>query len=112
MPSPSRKKKREETKSNEELALIGAMNSNYNLMHPMLDAENVRVRNPLTGLDPTFRTDSDSFRDLIGDLCKKGLDIKLAREFDFFADNYNPKWAIVKDFAMSNHPQTEGNLKL
>ena len=101
MPAPSKKKRREETKSIEELALLSAINSDYNLMHPMVNAEYVRVRNPLTGLDPSFKTNEDSFRELIQELCKKGLTKKLTREFDEFAQNHDPKWNTVKDFAMT-----------
>ena len=100
MPAPSKKKKREETRTLEELALLSAMNSEYNIMHPMVDANYVRVRNPLTGRDPLFKTDSNSFRELIVQLCEKGLDIKLAQEFDFFAKKYDLKWNAVKNFAM------------
>lgn len=101
MPAPSRKKKREETRSNEEIALTSAINSEYNIMHPMIDAEYVRVRNPLTGLDPSFKTNSESFRNLILELCNKGLDKKLSREFDEFSANYDSKWSFIKEFAMS-----------
>ena len=101
MPPPSRKIRREETRTLEELALLSAMNSEYNIMHPMVDANYVRVRNPLTGRDPLFQTDSNLFRELIMQLCEKGLDIKLAREFNEFAQKYDPKWNEVKDFAMA-----------
>ena len=100
MPAPSKKKRREETKSMEELALLSAMNSEYSIMHPMVDANYVRVRNPLTGRDPLFKTDSNSFRELIVQLCEKGLNIKLAQEFDFFAKKYDSKWDAVKNFVM------------
>ena len=105
MPALSRKRKREETRTLEELALLSAMNSEYNIMHPMVDANYVRVRNPLTGRDPLFQTDSNLFRELIMQLCEKGLDIKLAREFDEFSVKYNTKWSSIKEFAM--RPATE-----
>ncbi len=103
MPAPSRKKKREETRTNEELALLSAINSDYNLMYPMLDAEHVRLRNPLTGKDPLFKTNSNSFREMIVQLCDKGLDKKLSKEFDLFAEKYDSKWAQIKKFAMPNN---------
>ena len=100
MPAPSKKKKREETRTLEELAVLSAMNSEYNIMHPMVDAEYVRVRNPLTGLDPSFKTNSESFRNLILELCGKGLDKKLSKEFDEFSVNHDSKWSSIKEFAM------------
>ena len=103
MPTPSKKKKREETRSFEELSLLSAMNSEYSIMHPMLDAEHVRLRNPLTGRDPLFKTNSDSFRKMIVELCDKGLDKKLSKEFDLFAEKYDSKWAQIKKFAMPNN---------
>lgn len=101
MPAPTKKKKREETRSNEEIALLSAMNSEYNIMQPMANAEYIRVRNPLTGKDPSFKTNEDSFRELIQYLCEKGLTKKLEREFDEFALKHNPKWAMVKEYAMT-----------
>jgi len=100
MPAPTRKKKREETRTLEELALLSAMNSEYNIMHPMVDANYVRVRNPLTGRDPSFKTNSESFRNLILELCDKGLGKKLSKEFDEFSVNYDSKWSLIKEFAM------------
>lgn len=100
MPAPTRKKKREETRTLEELALLSAINSEYNIMHPMVDANYVRVRNPLTGRDPSFKTNSESFRNLILELCGKGLDKKLSKEFDEFSANYDSKWSSIKEFAM------------
>lgn len=101
MPLPIKKKKREETKTLEEQALLSAMNSEYNLMHPMINADYVRVRDPLTGLDPSFKTDSESFRELIQELCQKGLTKKLNREFDEFTQKHNSKWAEVQQFVMT-----------
>lgn len=100
MPAPSKKKRREETKSMEELALLSAINSEYNIMHPMVDANYVRVRNPLTGRDPSFKTNSESFRNLILELCDKGLDKKLSKEFDEFSVNHDSKWSSIKEFVM------------
>ena len=107
MPAPSKKKKREETRSNEEIALLSAMNSEYSIMQPMADAEYVRVRNPLTGKDPSFKTNEDSFRELIQYLCEKCLTKKLEREFDEFALKHNPKWAMVKEYAMTTDTETD-----
>jgi len=101
MPPPMKKKKREETRGNEEIALLSALNSEYNIMQPMADAGHIRVRNPLTGKDPSFKTNDDSFRELIQYLCEKGLTKKLEREFDEFALKYDPKWIQVKEFAMT-----------
>ena len=72
-------------------------------MYPMVDAEHVRLRNPLTGKDPLFKTNSDSFREMIVQLCDKGLDKKLSKEFDLFAEKYDSKWAQIKKFAMPNN---------
>ena len=107
MPPPTKKKKREETRSNEEIALLSAMNSEYNIMQPMVDAEYIRVRNPLTGKDPSFKTNEDSFRELIQYLCEKGLTKKLEREFDEFALKHNPKWAMVKEYAMTTDTEMD-----
>ena len=108
MPAPSRKKKREETRTLEELALLSAMNSEYNIMCPMVEANYVRVRNPLTGRDPSFKTNSESFRNLILELCDKGLDKKLSKEFDEFSTHYDSKWSSIKEFAMG--PVTKSSM--
>lgn len=107
MPPPSRKIRREETRTVEELRLLSAMNSTSNIMIPMVDAAHVRVRNPITGLDLHCKTDSDSFQELIKQLCDKGLRAKLDKEFDEFAVKYDSKWALVKQFAMPSVVETQ-----
>ena len=66
-------------------------------MHPMFNAEHVRLRNPLTGRDTVFETNSDSFREMIVQLCDKGLDKKLSKEFDLFAENMTPSGPRLKN---------------
>jgi len=102
MPGLSKKKKREETKTTEELLLQGACNSNYTLMQPMINAEYVRIKNPVTGLSSVFKTNSESFREFISELCGKGLGNKLSSEFDLFASKYDIRWAEIKQFTMQN----------
>lgn len=75
-------------------------------MQPMADAEYVRVRNPFTGKDPLHKTSESSFRELIQFLCKKGLAKKLECEFEEFILKYNPKWAVVKEYAITVNNET------
>jgi hypothetical protein len=107
MPPPSRKIRREETRTAEEIRFITALNSGSTTMIPMVDAAYVRVRNPITGLDLHCKTDSDSFQELIKQLCDKGLRAKLDKEFDEFALKYDSKWALVKQFAMPSVVETQ-----
>jgi len=108
MPGLVRKKKREETRTTEEVLLQGAVNSNYTLMQPMVDAEYVRIKNPVTLLSPVFRTDSESFRAFVQQLCAYGLSGKISSEFDEFELKYDARWAEVKKFAMHEELLTEG----
>jgi len=100
MPGLIKKKKREETRTTEEVLLQGAANSNYTLMQPMVNAEYVRIKNPLTLLSPVLKTDSESLREFVQQLCAYGLSSKISSEFDEFELKYDAKWAQVKKFAM------------
>ncbi len=92
MPSKVQQK---DTRTPEQIAIESARNSNYNILIPMIDAAYVRVKNPITGKDPHFSTADSAFFDLYKNLSDIGLQEKLDKELQYFADNYNPAWNDV-----------------
>jgi hypothetical protein len=84
-----------DTRSPEEIAIQSAANSNHHIMIPMVNAAYVRLRNPLTGKDHHLSTNEPSFFEMIYELSQKGLKEKLMSDFNYFADNYDPKWRNV-----------------
>ena len=102
-----------DNRTSEEIALQAAMNSHYNLITPMVNAEHVRFTNPLTSKDSHFSTTDPAFFELYYNLSQKGLRKKLDTELKYFADNYNPKWNnvisnIEKYFSEKNLATNEG----
>lgn len=84
-----------ETRSPEEIAIQSAINSSYHSMHPMVDAAYVRLKNPLDGKDYHFSTDDPQFLSMLWDLSQKGMEEKIMKDLQYFADNYDPKWNKV-----------------
>lgn len=98
----NRKQKRVEDKRTPlEIAIDSAKTSSYRLMMPMLNAEHVRVRDPLSSSDKHFSTKDPAFYDLMADLYSKGLNDKLIAEFNNFI-LIDPKWATIKE-QVDNH---------
>jgi hypothetical protein len=88
-------KQLKDTRSPEEIAIQSAMTSHYTILIPGYKAKNVRIKNPLTGKDPLFSVEDPQFFELFYDLAQKGLKEKLMSDFNYFADNYDPKWRNV-----------------
>lgn len=90
------KQQAKDTRTPEEIAIQSAMNSHYNMMMPMLNAEHVRIHHPITALDYHFSTNDQKFYSMMSDLYSKGLDKKLQSEFDYFA-TLDSKWSTIKN---------------
>lgn len=86
-----------ETRSPEEIAIQSAINSSYHCMHPMVDAAYTRLKNPLDGNDYHFATDDPAFLEMLWQLSQKGMQEKIIKDLQYFADNYDQKWNKVLD---------------
>ena len=95
MPPLKKNKIAKEEKTTEEQKIQGTINSQYHFMIPMIDANYVRVRNPVTGLDHHFSTSDENFLQMLWDLSQKGMQEKIIKDLNYFAENYDSKWNEV-----------------
>ncbi len=94
----SKKIVRIDKRSEKEIAIQSAANSNYSLLMPCVDQKFVYVRNPLTNETKHFETDKPEFVAYIKELADLGLNDKLESDFlELGADN-NIGWLKVLDF--------------
>jgi hypothetical protein len=84
-----------DTRSAEEIAIQSAITSHYNILVPGYKAQNIRIKNPLTGKDPLFNVMEPAFYNLFYDLAQLGLKDKMMREIETFASTINPDWQKV-----------------
>lgn len=84
-----------DTRSPEEIAIQSAATSHYNTLVPGYKAQNVRIKNPLTGKDPLFSVEDPAFFELFYELSQKGLKDKMMREVETFIVSYHPDWQAV-----------------
>jgi hypothetical protein len=84
-----------DTRSAEEIAIQSAITSHYNILVPGYKAQNIRIKNPLTGKDPLFNVMEPAFYNLFYDLSQLGLKDKMMREIETFASTINPDWQKV-----------------
>jgi len=95
-PMPGKKQKRaEEQRTPMQVAIDSAKTSSYNLCTPMYEAQHIRLRNPVTGLDQLYSSSSSIFYEAFYELVELGLKDKLMSEIDFFAKNIDSKWSDV-----------------
>ena len=82
-------------RSPEEIAIQSAMNSNYNVIVPLMNAEYAYIKNPVTQKTVHMGTKSEAFFEMFIELCEKGLKDKLRAEISSFAEEIDEKWAQV-----------------
>jgi hypothetical protein len=82
-------------RSNEEIAIQSAMNSNYNVLVPLRDAKYAYIKNPITQKTVHLSTQSEEFFEMIMELCGKGLTEKLREEVISFSNEIDVKWSNV-----------------
>ncbi|MBM3909880.1 MAG: hypothetical protein FJ352_03845, partial [Firmicutes bacterium] len=77
-PMPGRKQKRaEEQRTPSQVAIDSAKTSSYNLCTPMYEAQHIRLRNPVTGLDKLYSVTDPAFFNAFYELAQLGLQEKL-----------------------------------
>ena len=62
-----------DTRTPQEIAIQSAATSHYTILIPGYKAQNIRIKNPLTGKDPLFSVEDPQFFELFYDLAEKGL---------------------------------------
>jgi hypothetical protein len=86
-----------EQKTTDEQKIQSAVNSQYYCMIPHLEAEYVTLRNPITGLDHHFKSDSEKFLEMVWDLCQRGMKQKILRDLQTFSELFDSRWEKVID---------------
>jgi hypothetical protein len=94
----SKKIVRVDKRSEKEILIQSAANSNYSLLMPCVDQKFVYVRNPLTNETKHFETDKPEFVAYIKELADLGLNDKLESDFLELGANNNMGWLKVLDF--------------
>lgn len=97
MPPLKKNKIAKEEKTTEEQKIQSAVNSSYYCMIPHYGAQYATIRNPVTGLDHHFKTDSEPFLSMVWKLSQKGMKDKFIKDFNSFAELFDPKWVNVSD---------------
>jgi hypothetical protein len=99
----TRKVARVDKRSDKEIAIQGANNSNYSLLIPCVDQNFVYVTNPLTNETKHFQTNKPEFAAYIKELSELGLNDKLEKDFLDLGANNNMGWLKVLDFLRVNN---------
>lgn len=97
MPPLKKNKIAKEEKTTEEQKIQSAVNSNYYCMIPHFEAEYITVRNPITGLDHHFKSNSEQFLEMVWDLSQKGMKNKILKDLQAFSDLFDSRWLNVID---------------
>lgn len=92
---PPYKIEKKDTRTPEEIAIQAASTSRYRLCQPLWNAENIRITDPLTRLDKTYRVGSEQFYERVSELFSLGLREKITSELDSFASEIDPKWGQI-----------------
>jgi hypothetical protein len=94
----SKKIVRVDKRSEKEILIQSAANSNYSLLMPCVNQKFVYVRNLLTNETKHFETDKPEFVAYIKELADLGLNDKLESDFLDLGANNNMGWLKVLDF--------------
>ena len=85
----------QDTRTTEEIAIQSTITSSYNIFTPGYKAQNIRVKNPLTGKDSLFSVKDSAFFELFYYLAQKGLYNKMMLEVETFTAKIDPDWQVV-----------------
>lgn len=112
-PHGQKQKRLEDKRSPEEIALESAKNSPYNMLTPMINAEHIRFRNPITSLDKIYKVQDPQFYEVFYEFSQKGLEERLFSELNSFVQ-IDSSWKNVTDalteyFKIKNTDSTDGD---
>ena len=94
----TKKVTRVDKRSEKEIAIQGAANSNYSLLMTCKEQKFVYVRNPLTNETKHFQTNTPEFAAYVKELADLGLNDKLESDLLDLGANNNIEWLQVLDF--------------
>ena len=96
--APKKFVEKKDAKTELQLSIQAAINSNYSLLIPCVDGNFVYVRNPIAGKTRHFQTTKQEFVDYIKELTEIGLGEKLEKDFNDLVIKDNQSWSKVVSF--------------
>jgi len=100
--APKKFTEKKDVKSEQQLLIQAAINSNYSLLIPCVDCNFLYVRNPVTNDIKHFQSNSIALVTYVKELASLGLSSKIEKDFvDLSIKNNN--WSKVLNFLKSNN---------
>ncbi len=96
--APKKFVEKKDAKTELQMSIQAAINSNYSLLIPCMDANFVYVRNPIAGKTRHFETNKQEFVDYIKELTEIGLGEKLEKDFNELVVKNSEHWNKVVKF--------------
>lgn len=93
---------KKDAKTELQLTIQAAINSNYSLLIPCVDGNFVYVRNPVSGKTMHFETNKQEFAAYIKQLTEIGLGEKLKKDFNDLVTKNSDHWSKVLNFLNTN----------
>ena len=96
--APKKFVEKKDAKTELQMSIQAAINSNYSLLIPCVDGNFVYVRNPIAGKTKHFETNKQEFVDYIKELTEIGLGGKLEKDFNELVAKDSEHWTKVVKF--------------
>jgi formiminotetrahydrofolate cyclodeaminase len=96
--APKKFVEKKDAKTELQMSIQAAINSNYSLLIPCVDGNFVYVRNPIAGKTRHFETNKQEFVDYIKELTEIGLGEKLEKDFNELVAKDSEHWTKVVKF--------------
>ncbi len=93
--APKKFVEKKDAKTELQLSIQAAINSNYSLLIPCVDGNFVYVRNPIAGKTRHFETSKQEFVDYVKELTGIGLGEKLEKDFKDLVEKDSKSWLKV-----------------
>ena len=100
--APKKFVEKKDAKTELQMSIQAAINSNYSLLIPCVDGNFVYVRNPIAGKTRHFQTTTQEFVDYIKELTEIGLGEKLEKDFNDLVDKNSKQWSKVLNLLIEN----------
>ena len=93
--APKKFVEKKDAKTELQMSIQAAINSNYSLLIPCVDGNFVYVRNPIAGKTRHFETSKQEFVNYVKELTSIGLGEKLEKDFKDLVEKDSKSWLKV-----------------
>jgi len=107
--APKKFTEKKDVRSEQQLLIQAAINSNYSLLIPCADCNFLYVRNPVTNDIKHFQSNSIALVTYVKELASLGLSSKIEKDFVDLSIKNN-SWSKVLNFLKSNNALESGGL--